>query len=81
MSCTSVFSCEMTKILYFWIVFVIAYFLFTYPTLSSIFVVEIVGKLHVDRLQEMKLSVVRHIRVYLLDIVCSCIQLCELLSP
>ena len=81
MSCTSVFTCEMTMILYFWIVFVTAYFLFTYPTLSSIFMVEIVGKLHVDRLQEMKVSVVRNIRVYLLDIFCSGIQLHELLSP
>ena len=55
--------------------------MFTYPTLSSILTVEIVGKLHVDRLQEMKMSLVRHIRVYLLGIFYSCIQLYELLSP
>ena len=37
--CISIFNCEMTMILYFLILFVIAYFLLTYPTTNSIFMV------------------------------------------
>ena len=35
--CTSVFTCEMTEVSYFWIV--LCYFLFAYPTFGGIFIV------------------------------------------